>query len=297
MSTTTARVGLDIGGTATRIALVADTDVVDAVTISTPASHTTAVTELRTAIGSLLQRAARPITGIGVGASGPVDRDGVIRNEDTLLALTGIDLPSELGGAFGVPVVVDNDAVTAALAEYRVGAGIGAAAMLLLTLGTGVGVAVVRNGAILRGGDGLHAEAGHISVPNGPAPCYCGRATCLEQTASRSGLQRRARTVTGVSDLQALQRSATTDAAARRVLEDYGTRVGEGIIELATQYRPDRVVLGGSAATLLPDFADAMQQTVSAMTSAPVPEITGTALDDLGGAIGAALLIGPEGQS
>lgn len=296
MSITTARIGIDIGGTATRIALVAAADVIATTTISTPTSRDDAATELHTAIDSLLQQGARTITGIGVGASGPVDRDGIIRNEDTLPALTGIDLPSVLGDAFQVPVVVDNDAVTAALAEYRVGAGAGAAAMLLLTLGTGVGVAVVRHGTILRGGDGLHAEAGHITVPNGPAPCYCGRATCLEQTASRSGLQRRALATTGVADLQALRRSATTDAAARRVLEEYGTRVGEGIIELATQHRPDRVVLGGSAATLLPAFADALERTLSTMTSAPIPDVTGTALDDLGGAIGAALLLDDEEQ-
>lgn len=291
MSITTARIGIDIGGTATRIALVVAADVIVTTTISTPTSRDDAAQELCAAIDSLLQQAARPIAGIGIGASGPIDYQGIIRNEDTLPALTGINLPGVLGEAFRVPVVVDNDAVTAALAEYRVGTGVGAAAMLLLTLGTGVGVAVVRHGTILRGGDGVHAEAGHITVPNGPAPCYCGRATCLEQTASRSALQRRALAATGIADLQVLRRSATTDAAARRVLEDYGTRVGEGIIELATQHRPDRVVLGGSAAALLPAFEDAMLQTLSTMTSAPVPQVTGTTLDDLGGAVGAALLL------
>lgn len=296
MSIPTARIGLDIGGTATRIALVDAADVVASATISTPTSRDDAATDLRTAIDTLLRQAATSITGIGIGASGPIDRRGIIRNEDTLPALTGIDLPGVLGDAFGVPVVVDNDAVTAALAEHRVGAGAGAAAMLLLTLGTGVGVAVVCHGAILRGGDGLHAEAGHVTVPNGPAACYCGRATCLEQTGSRSGLQRRALAATGVADLQVLRRSAATDAGARRVLDDYGTRVGEGIVELATQYRPDRVVLGGSAATLMPAFEDAMLQTLSTMTSAPVPQVVPTALDDLGGAIGAALLLDDADQ-
>lgn len=291
MSIPTARIGIDIGGTATRLALVTATDVIATTTISTPTSRDDAAQELRTAIDSLLENATRPIAGIGIGASGPIDPDGVIQNEDTLPALTGIDLPGVLGEAFRVPVIVDNDAVTAALAEHRVGAGVGAAAMLLLTLGTGVGVAVVRHGAILRGGDGRHAEAGHITVPNGPAPCYCGRATCFEQTGSRSGLQRRALATTGVKDLHVLRSLAITDATTRRVCEDYGNRVGDGIVELATQYRPDRVVLGGSAATLLPAFEGAMLRTLSAMTSAPVPQVVGTALDDLGGAIGAALLL------
>ncbi len=122
MSIPTARIGIDIGGTATRIALVTATDVIATTTISTPTSRNDAAQELRTAIDSLLENATRPIDGIGIGASGPIDPEGVIQNEDTLPALTGIDLPGVLGKAFQVPVIVDNDAVTAALAEYRVGA-------------------------------------------------------------------------------------------------------------------------------------------------------------------------------
>jgi len=287
-------VGIDIGGTASRTIVMRGEEVIASRIDSTPASPSVALDALTGWVGRVVQEAGLEpgeLGRIGIGASGPVDAGGVIRNPDTLPAFTGLDVVDTLARAFGVPVVMDNDAAAAAVGEHWQGAGKGASALLVVTLGTGVGVAVVREGRPFRGGDGLHPEAGHLTVPGDPAPCYCGRQTCLEQTASRASLQHRAEKARGSADLGELAAAAATgEAAAVDVLTTYGRRVGDGVVELATQHRPDVVVLAGSAARCFVHFRTALQKQLATMTSAPKPDVRVTALGDVAGAIGAARL-------
>ncbi|PRY10567.1 ROK family protein [Kineococcus rhizosphaerae] len=290
-------VGVDLGGTATRTVVVLGGEVLASQITSTPVDPSTAISVLEGAVDAVLREAGCVIddlSGIGIGASGPIDAAGVIRNPDSLPALTGLDVVGALRARFATPVVVENDAATAAVAEFRVGAGRGSRSMLIVTLGTGVGVAVVREGVLFRGGDGLHPEGGHVTVPGERAPCYCGRLTCLEQTASRSALQRAASAVRGSGDLDDLASTAEAgDRDAIEVFDRFGQRLADGLIELSTQHRPEVVVLAGSAAAYLPHFRTALEVRLALTTSAPVPRVRATGLGDFGGAIGAALLGGP----
>lgn len=237
--------------------------------------------------------AVADIAGIGIGASGPVDADGIIRNPESLPALSDIPFRTALEDEFDTACVVDNDAVTAALAEAHQVHGRSRNGLLMVTLGTGVGVALIRNGRPYRGADGIHPEGGHITIAGPPAPCYCGRATCLEQLASRSSLQASALAVTGSEDLAALAASVREGkTAAADVFAEYGTYVGNGLVELCTQHRPASVVLGGSASRYLEFFHSPLMARLMALRDAPVPDVFASRLDDLGGAVGAASLIG-----
>ena len=69
-----------------------------------------------------------------------------------------------------VPVVVDNDANTAALAECRFGAGVGHRYVLCITLGTGIGGALVHRQQVFRGANGMAGEFGHMQVVPGRPP-------------------------------------------------------------------------------------------------------------------------------
>lgn len=98
-------------------------------------------------------------------------------NPATLSGYTGIDLAGALRTRFEVQVVIDNDAVTAACAETRMGAAEGSRAVLMGTLGIGVGVVMITDGHPLRTPCRAHPGAGHLSL-TGEAPCYCGRSSC-----------------------------------------------------------------------------------------------------------------------
>ncbi|GAA3750287.1 ROK family protein [Leifsonia bigeumensis] len=289
--------GIDLGGTGCRfVALTPSGEVLARTIVATPVEPDIDVRGFLRRQVERLDRLSSP-TAVGIGASGPIDTAGIIRNSDTLAAFTGIPLLAMVQSEFGAPCVIDNDAVAAAVAEARSGAAIGADSLLHVTLGTGVGVCLLQGGEPFRGGDGAHPESGHFSVSGPPAPCYCGREICWEQRASRTALQAAAANAgfAANGDLRDIRIAADAaragDTAALRVFTDYGAAVGEGLATLLALYRPTTVVIGGGSATFLAEYRDAMMSVVertslwhSTFTVRP------TELDDFGGAIGGAYL-------
>ena len=292
-------VGIDIGGTGTRFVAI-DPTMNQVITRATTATPTTGTPE---DILSFLQdqiarvtRGQRPI-GIGIGASGPVDLDGVIRNPDTLPAFTGPPLLDRLKHITDGPIVIDNDAVCAALAEHLLGAAHSSPRSLHITLGTGVGVCLLNDDRPYRNHDGTHPEGGHISIATPTTRCYCGRPACWEQAASRRTLQRAAARILNrppndqsvISDLAA--RAQHDDPVARAAFSTYGETIADGLGTLITLYGPTIIVIGGSAAAHLDLFHQSIETSLNALNGwIPHHHIVRTALDDYGGAIGGARL-------
>jgi len=289
-------VGIDIGGTGTRfIVMNSEREILARATVATPASgvapDTFLIKQIELVTGGI------PFRAIGIGASGPIDAQSTIQNPDTLPAFTGAPLPSALATHFGVPITIDNDAVCAAIAEQEIGAGRGKGSLVHVTLGTGIGVAVLVNGTALRGGDGEHPEAGHISVPGSTTLCYCGRHSCWEQAASRQALQRTASLILG---LEATDRTAVDalasradegDARAISAFGDYGVRVADGLATLLALHRPEAIILGGSGARHLRLYRRALLAALASLGPwISSPSLLGTELDDFGGAVGSAIV-------
>ena len=249
--------GVDLGGTGTRIvALDRDGVVLHQASRPTPASSAGAVSGLVSSIAAAT--AGQRLRGVGIGASGPVDSLGIIWNTETLPAFSDIQITPVISERLGVPCVIDNDAVVAAVGEHACGAGRGSAGLLVVTLGTGVGVAALTGGRPFRGADGGHPEAGHIPVGGPRAPCYCGLRSCWEQLASRTALDR----LTG-NDTEALAAKAGSgDVAAAQMFDIYGERVGTGLLTLLAIFRPDRVVIAGGAARFIDLFSHGLRRSL-----------------------------------
>lgn len=291
-------VGIDIGGTGTRIVAWSTAGgLLGRRTVATPMDvyRETPTAFLRRQIDAVVQ--GRSLTAIGIGASGPIDLQGVIRNLDTLPAFTGVPIVDELSSELGVPVSIENDAVCAAIAEWRIGAGRGDDDLLHITLGTGIGVAYLVQGVPVRGRDGAHPEAGHIAVSTATPDCYCGRRTCWEQGASRLALQKAAASLLGLraDDRTAIDslaaRADADEAAARAVFASYGAALAEGLANLLAVLRVRTVVLGGGASAYFHRFEPAVTAELAELGCwISTPRLLPTQLDDDGGAIGAALL-------
>lgn len=291
-------VGIDIGGTGTRfVAWSTAGGVVGRRTVATPmgVDRETPTGFLRRQIDAVVE--GRPLTAVGIGASGPIDLQGVIRNPDTLPAFTGVPLVAELSSELGVPVSIENDAVCAAIAELRIGAGRGAGDLLHVTLGTGIGVAYLVQGVPIRGHDGAHPEAGHIAVSTATPDCYCGRHACWEQAASRLALQKSAASLLGLrsDDRTAVDslaaRADAGDVVARTEFASYGVALAEGLATLLAVHRVGTVVLGGGASTYFRRFEPTVTAELAMLRGwISTPRLLPTQLDDDGGAIGAALL-------
>ncbi len=290
-------VGVDLGGTATRfVSLDAEGRINRQLIVSTPAEATgdDAIRFLVDHIGQLGHHAH--LESIGIGASGPIDAGGIIRNSETLPAFSGIDILAGVEAGLGLRPTIDNDAVTAAIGEHRLGAGRSARDMLMVTLGTGVGVCLLQNGIPFRGADGRHPEASHISVGGPPAPCYCGRTTCWEQTASRRALQDAASALAehpshsshDIDRAETLALAGDTDALA--LFADYGRTLAEGLADLIAIYEPHRVVIGGSGSSYLPSYGHALRESLGRIAGLDVAMVVAAQLGEFGGAIGAALV-------
>jgi glucokinase len=133
--------------------------------------------------------------GLGVSFGGPLDaRRGIVYSPANLPGWDAIPLTQLLSEAFpSLPIVMDNDANAAALAEWHFGAGRGYQNVLYITMGTGVGGGIIADGRLVRGGCDASGEIGHIClVPDGP-PCGCGKRGCLEAFCSGPAIARRAR--------------------------------------------------------------------------------------------------------
>ena len=281
-------VGVDLGGTGTRIAALGHDGVVLR-HVTTPTATgippAQAIADLAHAITTAT--ADLEIQGIGIGATGPVDAHGVIRNPETLPAFSDVDITSILSDRLGQPCVIDNDAVTAAIGEHAYGAGRDNTGLLVITLGTGVGVAALIRGRPVRGADGCHPEAGHIAVSGPPAPCYCGLPTCWEQLASRTALHQLA--AGEIDELAGKARGG--DTAASQVFDTYGERVGVGLATLLTIFRPDRVIIGGGAAPYADLFENSLRRSLNrAARYTCTPALATAELGNLAGAVGAAVI-------
>ena len=291
--------GLDIGGTAVRLAIWHQGRCLHRVTVTTQSFAASTIPERVERLAALICGALpgpSRLAAVGIGASGPVDVErGVIENPYTLPAFSGFPIAAALQSRLGCPVIIESDAVVAAIAEHRVGAGRDATRMVMVTLGTGIGVCLLIDGKPFRGPAFAHPEGGHIPVVGGTERCYCGIVGCWEQVASRSALQSRLAPLlpSDVSSEQFMPMaaaSASADTAIGDVFTAYGRLVGRGLCTLQSLYMPDTVVLGGSAAAYLDLFRSGMDQELDRPADLIRPMlITGAVLQEAG-TIGAALL-------
>ena len=157
---------------------------------------------------------------IGVSVTGPVDpRTGkLFTPPNTGPVLAGLELGEALSRAACLEVRVDRDTNAAALGEHRCGSARGTANFVFITVSTGVGGAVMLDGRLIRGADGVAGEIGHICVERGGPRCGCGRRGCVEAIASGPSIARRAeaelRAAEG-AEFRAAESFARTPAATK----------------------------------------------------------------------------------
>ncbi|MDP9400120.1 MAG: ROK family protein, partial [Actinomycetota bacterium] len=187
-------IGVDIGGTKLLAGLVDEGMAVHRRAVRrVPRDDQAALLDtLVDAVEEVAEGAPGRVSAVGLGVACVFDRRRSVAVSSVHLPLVGVALEAVVGERLGLPVVADNDATAATLAEWRHGAARGADDALLLTLGTGVGGGLVVGGALARGALGAGGELGHVVVDaNGPR-CQgrCPNRGCLEAFVSGPALGR-----------------------------------------------------------------------------------------------------------
>lgn len=278
-------IGVDIGGTNLRAARVAADGTVLA-RARAPSDRDPAVV-LDRLLSLIAEVDATEVAGIGIGVPGRVDfaRRAVLGGG--YVDLSRVPLAEAVEARFGRPVVLDNDAGMALVAEAALGAGRGARHLALLTIGTGIGGGVMDEGRIVRG-RALAGQLGHIPVdPAGP-PCLCGRRGCVEAMSSGTalgGLIRAAGLRQGTTAAALLDRARAGDAEARALLAAWATPLRRAVDALVATLDCTRVILGGG----LGREAAAAVALLPAEESWYRTEVVAAEIGDDAGIVGAAL--------
>ena len=169
------------------------------------------------------------------------------------LKWTDFDLRTALARKLKLQVEIDNDATACLLSELWFGRMDGIRNAVLVSLSEGLGTAILANGHIVSGLNGLAGEFGHISVdPNGPM-CGCGQRGCWEMFASsRAALRYYAEESkdTGKIAINGLVALAVDgNKAARRALERQAVAIGRGLRMLNAVLAPEVVLFAGDITT------------------------------------------------
>jgi glucokinase len=230
-----------------------------------------------------------PISGIGVCAPGPLDPvKGVVHNPPNLKGWRDVPLAELLRKKFRKKVKLENDANAAGMAELRWGSAKGYANVLYVTVSTGIGTAVIINGSIYHGKNGMAGEGGHVSInfDDETALCKCGNRGCIEALASGTYTAKRfadrirkgqvpfrgdlARACGG--KLENLSMKIIGDAARRGsrhaigAIEEEGRLIGIWLGGMISVLDPEVIVIGGGVAALGNMFFKAIRKAIPAST-------------------------------
>lgn len=256
--------GVDVGGTTVKLGLFDENGIVlDKWEIPTRTENdgVNILPDIAESIQSKMSEKAlkkEDVAGVGVGAPGPVDGNGII-HKAVNLGWNEMNLKKELTTLLdGMRVEGGNDANVAALGEMWKGGGQGHENLVAVTLGTGVGGGIIINGKIMTGATGSGGEIGHIHVEDEEAEaCGCGNYGCLEEYASATGIVRLANRKLKASDKDSVLRqgevSAKTvfdavkagDELAIEIAKQFGDYLGKGLAVVAGVINPEIFVIGG----------------------------------------------------
>ncbi len=187
-------IGLDIGGTAIKGALFADTGALT-VRDEIASRHGSGAPGFMDSVCEFVMTLSRrrPVGAVGLGIAGVLDPDrATLIESPNMPELPGYPLKAELEKRLRCPVIIENDANAAALGELKAGTGRGHENFIFFTLGTGIGSGLILNSRLWRGEQGRAGEFGHVTVYPGGEPCGCGKRGCLEAHSSGTAIVRMA---------------------------------------------------------------------------------------------------------
>jgi predicted NBD/HSP70 family sugar kinase len=210
-------------------------------------------------IGSWGETPAR-LLGIGLGVPGIADgRAGVV--ESPLVGWHSLPLGAILEERLGLPVLIDNDVNTLAVAERLYGRGQSVEHFLTITLGRGVGLGIVVGGELHRGAKGGAGEFGHLRVvDNGPL-CHCGKRGCLEALVADEALVNAARGegILGPGDGPERLRALADEGnlASRAIYARAGATFGRAVAGLVNVLSPELILVSGEGTQAWRHLAEA----------------------------------------
>ena len=310
------RIGIDVGGTNIKIALVDDKGhIIYSNSIPTRAEmgYEYTINNMKESIHELIKENnidPKTIEGIGFGFPGQIDcQKGIVKLAPNIPGWVDVPIAEIMEKEFGIPTRVDNDVRCAALGELNYGAGIGCENLICITVGTGIGSGLVVNGKLVRGASNAAGELGHIKldIQNGPL-CGCGDKGCLEAFASgpsivamaeeyiKGGKSTKYRELANpeITPYIVSEAAKQGDPVAKQIFTIVGEYIGAGLASVVNLLNPEKIIIGGGVAAagdiLMTPIKETLVKRAMPISGAAV-EIIPAQLGNSAGVIGASILI------
>lgn len=220
-------IGIDIGGTHTRVALGEKGQYRDKKDFPTEEFPET-LQKIKESVGSFDGKSKA----VGVSVAGPFNFQSNTLHNPPNLPESWKDkvLPEIFSKELSIPTFVAHDASVAALGEAVHGAGKGKNPVLYYTVSTGIGSGLVVNGKIYHGA--YNPEAGHQILAKDGEPCRCGQLGDLEALASGEALEKKAG-------------KKPADVEGSSLWNEAMEWVAVGLTNSILHFSPEIVVIGG----------------------------------------------------
>lgn len=309
------RIGIDVGGTNVKIALVDDKGSIlysNSVPTRAEMGYEYTVNNIKQAIRDLMSETkVTGIEGIGFDFPGQIDyKNGIVRLAPNIPGWVNIPIAKIIEDEFKIPTRIDNDVHCAALGELNFGAGKGCENFICMTVGTGIGSGIVINGKLVRGASNAAGELGHIKLQMHEGPlCGCGDYGCLEAFASgpsivamaeeyilggKSTKFRELASGGEITPFIVAEAAKQGDPVARRIFARIGEYIGFGLSSVVNLLNPEKIIIGGGVADAGDILLDPIKETIkkrAMVVAGSAVEIVPAKLGNTAGVIGASLLI------
>ncbi len=303
-------IGVDLGGTKILSAIVDRSGkIVERVNLPTEAAlgPKRVIGNIRDSVNLLLAKSGIPLSqikAIGIGAPGPILYEkGVVLDPPNLPGWKRVPVRDLVQKEFKVPVILENDANAAALAESRSGAAKNCENFIYLTISTGIGGGIVIGRKLYRGSIGGAGEVGHMIIKTDGPMCGCGNPGCLEAMASGSAIGRLGREAAAgnksslmvklaggdlkkINALTVELAAKKGDAPAKKVLNEAAFNLGVGLANLINIFAPDMIALGGGVINMGEMFLGPARRTAKRFSLSPAGDHVKIIAVKLGGDVG-----------
>jgi glucokinase len=315
----TLRGGIDLGGTKIEAIIVDDANTVlgssrrPTPTTGTPENVASEMAAAITAAAKAAETTTAALAGVGVGSPGSVDPStGTITSARNLPGWDGsYALGPELSKQLGTQVAVGNDVQVATAAEYALGESHRYDSLLGVFWGTGIGGGLILDRKPWRGRGGA-GEIGHMVIRRGGRRCPCGNEGCVEAYAGRAAMEERARGLVKKgqkTDLEKIMKDKghvrftssvwaeaieRNDELATELIDEAVLALGAGIASAVNLLDVEAVIIGGGLGVRFGQpYVERIREAMmlNLFPGHRPPDLNLVGLGDLGGALGAALLV------
>lgn len=188
----------------------------------------------------------KKIDGIAISATGQIDskKGKVVGGNDIIPGWIGSEVVKDIEEKYQIPTILENDVNCAAMGEFWKGKG--EKNFICLTIGTGIGGAIVVDGKLFLGENGVAGEFGHLQIEKNGKRCLCRKKGCFEKYASMNALIEMVKEETGESlNGKEIFSKALKDKRYEKIIDVWIDYLTDGLSSIIYIFNPKLILIGG----------------------------------------------------